>query len=132
MPHKDIVITTKKEREVVDITDQINTVLAESQAKTDIASIFLLHTTAGLTTTTLHPDVDLDILESIEIILPKPIENLKRLSSLPYYITSAFLGQHIALPVQDGVLRLGPLQRVIVVELNGPRERTIVVNWSKS
>jgi len=41
---------------------------------------------------------------------------------------SSLIGSSISVPVTKGKLVLGTWQRIVLVELDGPRERNIVVN----
>jgi len=43
------------------------------------------------------------------------------------HVLSALVGPSVAVPVRDGRLGLGQFQRIVLVEFEGPRERTIQV-----
>ena len=66
-----LTVKTQKNRQVVDITDDVNNALAKSKAEPGLCHLFLTHTTAALTTADLDPGTDLDILDAIEAIIPK-------------------------------------------------------------
>ena len=42
---------------------------------------------------------------------------------------STILGSALTIPVESGSLVLGTWQRVILVELDGPRERNLALNF---
>jgi thiamine phosphate synthase YjbQ (UPF0047 family) len=46
----------------------------------------------------------------------------------PDHLLSSIIGPSVAIPFQDRQLLLGIWQRVILVELDGPRERTIHIS----
>ncbi len=43
---------------------------------------------------------------------------------------SALIGTSASVPVEDGKLVLGTWQRIVLVELDGPRDREIVAGFS--
>jgi secondary thiamine-phosphate synthase enzyme len=43
------------------------------------------------------------------------------------HVLSSFIGTQLLLPIQDGRLDLGTWQRVIFLELDGPRQRSIAL-----
>ena len=123
-----IVVKTKKNREIVDVTDEINKVLKKSAMKNGFCRLFLPHTTAALTAANLDPERDLDILEGIEMVTPKKeLSHLRHLLHVPTNIVASFLGSSLTVPFEKDVLVLGKWQRVVLIELNGPREREILV-----
>jgi thiamine phosphate synthase YjbQ (UPF0047 family) len=44
-------------------------------------------------------------------------------------VLSALVGPSVSVPVRDGRLGLGQFQRIVLVEFEGPRQRTIEVDW---
>lgn len=123
-------IATHKATEFMDITTAIEKIISEHKIGGGTVSLFLAHTTAALTTIAFNPSQDLDILATIETILPGKSAKLQAHSKLPLYIVASFLGQHLSVPVERGKLLLGEMQRIILVELNGPRERKIIMDWN--
>src|SRR5436853_765190 len=60
-------IKTRKKREVVDITDTLESWLVKKyREKPGICNLLVLHTTAALTTADLDPGTDLDMLDAFE------------------------------------------------------------------
>lgn len=125
-----IIIKTKKLKEVVDITDAVEKKVGESDVKNGMCHLFILHTTACLTTGDLDPGTDLDMLDAFEAMVP----NLKYRhphdpSHVPDHILSSLIGPSLTLPVQNGRLALGTWQRVLLIEFDGPREREVVITF---
>ena len=126
---KTITITTKKKDEVVDITETVENLLEEMKAPSGICVVFVAHTTCALTTADLDPGTDLDFLNALRRILPHiSYRHPHDPSHTPDHILSSILGPSLAIPYQDGQLLLGTWQRVILVELDGPRQRTLHVS----
>ena len=122
-----LTIKTGKKREVVDITDKIEDLLADSRA-TGICNLLVLHTTAALTTSDLDPGTDLDLLDAFEAMVPRlKYRHPHNPAHVGDHILSALLGTSVALPFEKGRLLLGTWQRVVLVEFDGPRDRHLVM-----
>ncbi len=122
-------IQTHKKREILDITDQVQTVLNDHYpGKQGLCQLNLLHTTAALTTADLDPGTDLDMLDAFEAMIPKlKYRHPHNPAHVPDHILSALIGTSVGLPMERGALVLGTWQRVVLVELDGPRERDVVL-----
>ncbi len=122
-------ISTRKRREVVDLTDVVAAALRRHYAEASgVCQLSLLHTTAALTTADLDPGTDLDMLDAFEALMPKlRYRHPHNPAHVPDHILSAMIGTSLALPVEKGRLLLGTWQRVVLIELDGPREREAVL-----
>lgn len=127
--HK-LTIKTRKKREVLDITKTVEALLQKNHSQaTGICNLFILHTTAALTTADLDPGTDLDMLDAFEAMIPKlRYRHPHNPEHVPDHILSALIGTSIVLPFEHGQFVLGTWQRVVLIELDGPRERELVVN----
>ncbi len=124
-----LAIKTHKKREVIDITQKLEAVLwKQYEDKTGICQLSLLHTTAALTTADLDPGTDLDMLDAFELMVPKlDYRHEHNPEHVPDHILSAMIGTTVSLMVESGLLLLGTWQRVVLIELDGPRERELVM-----
>jgi len=121
---KKIIIKTIQKKQVVDITDEINKNLPDGDG---VIILLLIHTTAALTTADLDPGTDLDMLDAIEAIVPKlKYRHPHNPAHVPDHIMSSIIGTNLSLPYENGSLVLGTWQRVVLIELDGIRDREIV------
>ena len=121
-------VKTQKKREVVDITDLIEDHLQDASVETGVCNLLVLHTTAALTTADLDPGTDLDMLDAFEAMVPKlRYRHPHDPAHVPDHILSSLIGTFVALPFERGKMLLGTWQRVVLVELDGPRDREIVL-----
>ncbi len=121
-------VNTTRRREVLDLTDRVNALLAEAGFKAGLCHLLLLHTTAALTLADLDPGTDLDLLDAFTELVPKlQYRHAHNPAHVPNHILSALIGTSLALPVADGRLVLGTWQRVVLVEFEGPRPREVAV-----
>ena len=120
-------IKTGRKREVLDITDEIESQLSGS----GLCHLLVLHTTAALTTADLDPGTDLDMLDAFEAMIPKlRYRHPHNPAHAPDHILSALLGTSLSLPFERGKLILGTWQRVVLIELDGPRPRELALSIS--
>jgi secondary thiamine-phosphate synthase enzyme len=121
-------IKTRKKREVLDITDVVEDQLAKNGAASGVCHALVLHTTAALTTADLDPGTDLDMLDAFEAMIPKlRYRHPHNPAHVPDHILSALIGTSLSLPFDKKKLLLGTWQRVVLVELDGPRERELAL-----
>ena len=122
-------IKTHRKREIVDITDQVGILLRQSKFRgSGVCHLVVLHTTAALTTADLDPGTDLDMLDAFELLVPKlEFRHPHDPAHAPDHILSALIGTSVTLMVEGGALVLGTWQRVVLVELDGPRTRELAI-----
>jgi secondary thiamine-phosphate synthase enzyme len=125
-----ITFKTRKKREILDITKTVEALLQKNHAQaTGICNLLILHTTAALTTADLDPGTDLDMLDAFEAMIPKlHYRHPHNPAHVPDHILSALIGTSVALPFERGQILLGTWQRVVLIELDGPRERELVLS----
>jgi secondary thiamine-phosphate synthase enzyme len=123
-------IKTQRKRQIIDITDQVQSALEKNASATGLCQLSVLHTTAALTTADLDPGTDLDMLDAFEAMVPKlRYRHPHNPAHVPDHILSTLLGTSVTQPVESGELVLGTWQRIILVELDGPREREVVLTF---
>jgi secondary thiamine-phosphate synthase enzyme len=126
-----LTIKTHRKREILDVTDQVEALLRKHHAgESGACHLVVLHTTAALTTADLDPGTDADMLDAFERIIPKlNYRHPHDPEHVPDHILSALIGTSTTLLFENDSLILGTWQRVILVELDGPRQREIAVGF---
>ncbi len=125
---KILTIKTKKSKEIIDITNDIEKFLSLQEYQNGLVYLFLLHTTCALTTTDLDPGAEKDYLTALEKITPKGnYIHPHNPEHFPDHFLSSVVGTSLLLPFENKKLILGTWQRVILIEFNGPREREIFI-----
>jgi len=128
-----ISVCTEENKQVVDITENVNEFLEKSKTESGICHLFLTHTTAALTTADLDPGTDEDILDAIRKIIPKlNYRHPHDPKHAPDHIASTVIGSDLAIPFENKKLVLGTWQKVVLIEFNGPREREIILSITLS
>jgi secondary thiamine-phosphate synthase enzyme len=121
-----ISVRTKQKDQIVDITAIAEKQLQDAKNGQGICMLFVAHTTCALTTADLDPGTDLDFLDALRGLLPKvSYRHPHNPAHTPDHILSSIIGPSLVIPYANHRLLLGVWQRIILVELDGPRQRTI-------
>lgn len=122
-------IKTQRNKQVLDMTDRLNRVIADAGLQTGLCHVFVTHTTAALSTADLDPGTDLDMLDAYAAMMPDlDFRHPHDPAHAPDHILGTLLGPSLTVPFEAGRLVLGTWQRVVLFEFDGPRERGVVVS----
>jgi secondary thiamine-phosphate synthase enzyme len=121
-------VKTNKLKDIVDLTPKLNRIIQGKDFQNGLCHIFLPHTTAALTTGEIGEGTEEDLLEVAQKIIPNiKFRHAHDPSHAWSHMAASMIGASLTLPVINGELRLGTWQSVLLVELDGPRERQLVV-----
>ena len=122
-------VRTRKKLEMVDITERVTDLVRQSGISDGICLVYVPHATAAVAINeNADPNVCEDILDALAHVIPEGRWRHDRIdNNAAAHIKATILGPSEAVPVCGGRLRLGSWQSVMLVELDGPRERTVIV-----
>ncbi len=122
-------VKTAGRHQVVDITAQVARFVAQEAPAEAICCVYVPHATAAITINeNADPQVCEDILDALGRLVPRGVWRHDRVDgNADAHIKAAMIGPGQAIPVQDGKLLLGTWQAIMLVELDGPRTRTVHV-----
>ncbi len=126
----DIIVSTNKQFELVDITDQVEDAVRKSGVINGICLIFVAHSTAAIVANEHERGLMEDILTRIkELVEPERKWKHNLIDDNAHaHLGSTILGADRVFPVRDGKLIRGTWQNIFLVELDGPRrERNVTV-----
>ncbi|MDX1675252.1 MAG: secondary thiamine-phosphate synthase enzyme YjbQ [Longimicrobiales bacterium] len=124
---------TRGNGHILDLTGDVQRVVAESGVRTGQATLMVVGSTAALTTLEYEPGlVDHDIVAALERIAPEDgryrHEETWHDDNGHSHVRAALIGPSLALPIAEGSIPLGTWQQVVLVDLDTrPRSRTVVV-----
>ena len=122
-----MIIQSHQKRQIVDITNQVENALPGGEG---VAMVFVAHTTAAITTADLDPGTDQDFLDFLEAITPSlNWRHPHNPAHAPDHLLASLIGSSVMVPYTNGRLQLGAWQRIVLVELDGPRDRTITLQF---
>ena len=129
---KEFKVATNRRAEMLDITAEVNRLIPAS-IDSGVCHVFCNHTTAGLTVNeNADPDVQRDILGALERLIPwdDPAYRHGEGNSAAH-LKSSMMGFSQMLPVSKGRLCMGVWQGIYLCEFDGPRTRTVTVQFFK-
>jgi len=124
-----ITVKTSKREEMIDITKDVEKVLADAEAKDGVVVAFSQHTTCGLTVNeNADPDVQRDMLHCLRTLIPQHGMGFRHgEENSDAHIKTTLVGASVTVPFEDGKLLLGRWQGIYLCEFDGARERKVVV-----
>lgn len=121
-------IKTQQPKQVVDLTEKLTTLIAQRKVSDGLCSVFLTHTTAALTTGEVGEGTDDDLLDVVEQMIPRvAFRHAHDPSHAWSHMAASILGPALQIPIARGSLVLGTWQSVLLIELDGPRDRQVQV-----
>jgi secondary thiamine-phosphate synthase enzyme len=119
-----VIVRSKDREQVIDITEEVSAVAASMGDGT--CNLFTQHTTCALTILTNEEGIAEDLLTVLHGLVPQAVTYIHDSADhVRAHVLSALVGPSVSVPVRDGQLALGPFQRIVLLEFEGPRERTI-------
>jgi len=126
-------IKTDRLKQVVDLTDRVNALIGKRRMTEGLCCLFVTYTTTCLTTGEVGEGREKDLLVVVQEMISKiDFRHGHDPSHAWSHMASSILGPSLTVPVSGGKLVLGTWQSVLLVELDGPRERDLHVTFISS
>jgi len=129
-------IDTKRKRETIDITEQVREVVRHSKLERGICHVMVLHATAAIVVNENDdPNIGVDLLAALERAVPEHAGWLHDRvdDNAQAHILASILGPSELVAIENGELRLGRWQGLMLVELDGPRRsRRVMVTLTRA
>ncbi|MEZ0535724.1 secondary thiamine-phosphate synthase enzyme YjbQ [Caldicellulosiruptoraceae bacterium PP1] len=123
---KEFEIRTKERTDFIEITNKIKEIVRQSAIKNGIVTIFIPHTTAGVTINEhADPDVIDDLKEYFEKLVPKNNAFKHSEGNSDAHIKASIIGSSVQVLLNQGELCLGTWQGIFFCEFDGPRKRKV-------
>lgn len=124
-----IEIDSHNELEVVDITSQVQKAIEKAKLENGICLVYTLHTTTGITINEAESGLVQDITNLLRSLVPQGAGYMHDRSdgNAHAHLQAVLLGSSVTVPVEKGRLILGTWQRILFLELDGPRRRRVYV-----
>lgn len=137
---KKILLETKKQFEINDITSYVKTAVSESKVKNGLCLVFCPHTTAAVRLNHNEPLLLQDIMKTLYKLVPIDVSYSHDLfevrqnvapnerSNGHAHIKAFLLGSSETLSIEKNSLLLGGKQSIFFMEFDGGRSREVFVN----
>lgn len=138
--NKTVQLNTKKELDFIDLTEEVEKFLKESQIKNGLLNIQTLHTTCSLFLNESEPLLMEDFINHLKKLSPKDSKYnhndlTRRIVNMCQdecqnghsHCLALHFPSNLVLNIIDGKLQLGQWQRIFLIELDKPRPRQIQI-----
>ena len=125
-------IRTTTKREMVDLTARVAELVAAADVDEGLCSVYTPHATAAIVVNENDdPNVCVDVLDALDRLVPAGVWRHDRVDgNAASHIQATIIGPGETIPIREGKLMLGTWQAVMLVELDGPRDRRVLVTVS--
>ena len=135
MSRETIEIHTEEGQQFLDVTKSIQEIVDRSGVRNGMLLVNGLHTTIALFINEFQSALLDDVASTLQKLIPRRVGYLHDdpnysdcdRANAHAHLRATLLGRPIALGIADGEIILGQYQRVILAELDGPRERRLQV-----
>ena len=126
---KTLTVRTSRRCEMVDVTHQVASVVADAGVRDGQAIVFVPHTTAAVTINeNADPDVQHDILLTLDALVPQVRRGYRHgEGNSDAHVKASLVGSSETVLIDNGRLVLGTWQGLYFAEFDGPRTRQMVV-----
>jgi secondary thiamine-phosphate synthase enzyme len=124
-----IEVGTERERELVDITEQVRAEVRRSGIRDGTCALYAQGATAALMIQENDdPNITLDVLDCLDSIAPPGRWRHDRVDNNgSAHIQAGIVGPSEVIPVRDGRLALSTWQNIFLCDFDGPRSRRTVL-----
>jgi secondary thiamine-phosphate synthase enzyme len=129
---KKIAVKTRGNGDTLDITPGVERAIAESNLTGGVVTLFVVGSTAALTTIEYEDGAVSDLGRAIERLAPRGLEYEHHLrwgdDNGHSHVRAALLGPSLSVPFVGSRLTLGTWQQIILIDFDTrPRQREVVV-----
>ena len=122
-------VQTNSRTEFIDITDAVQQFVQEQNLNDGIVTVFVPHTTAGVTINeNADPDVTADLETVLDDMVPWTNGYRHMEGNTAAHVKASMMGSSAQVIVENGRLCLGTWQSIYFCEFDGPRSRRV---WLK-
>ncbi|MGA9059365.1 MAG: secondary thiamine-phosphate synthase enzyme YjbQ [Terriglobia bacterium] len=121
---------TKKQREFINITDEVEKALKKSQIKEGLILVSAMHITAGVYVNDAESGLIADIEEWLEKLAPFRRDYRHHRTGETNgdaHLKNLLIGHEVVVPVTNGKLDFGPWQQVYYAEFDGQRRKRVLI-----
>lgn len=124
-------VRTTDHIDIIDVTELVEHEMPSIDC--GVCTVFVEHTTAAVSINEAEPDLLDDIEDFVaELSAPDGWSHDTLDGNADSHLRSSLLGRSVSVSIRDGELALGTWQSILLIECDGPRERSISVTATPS
>ena len=128
---KTIQVNTKGEDDMIDMTEEISLEIKSSKVQNGIVTIFVVGSTAAVTTIEYEPGLRKDFPRMLGRVVPRDIEyehqKMWHDGNGHSHVRASLIGPSLTVPLKDGNLTIGTWQQIVMVEMDTRSKQREVV-----
>jgi secondary thiamine-phosphate synthase enzyme len=129
---RELKVISKKRNEMIDITNDVQSLIDKENIKDGFVIVYIPHTTAGITINEgADPSVQRDIIETLNRIIPESGNYLHSEGNSDAHIKASIIGSSVIVLIENSRLVLGTWQHIFFYEGDGPRSRKVYLEIIK-
>jgi secondary thiamine-phosphate synthase enzyme len=130
---KSFAVESDGENQVIDVTEEVQKAISAADVLDGVATVFVVGSTAAITTMEFEPGLVKDFPEMLERVAPKSgveYEHQRKWhdGNGHSHVKASLVGPSLSVPLIGGCLLLGEWQQIALLEFDvRPRTRKVVV-----
>jgi secondary thiamine-phosphate synthase enzyme len=130
--HEQLSVDTQGDGDVLDVTAHAQKVIDNSGLRDGLCTVFVAHSTCGVTTIEYEPGCNSDLNRVLERVAPEddPWQHneLNADTNGHSHVKAAMIGPSVTVPFTNGELGVGTWQKIVCIDFDDrPRSRRLVV-----
>ncbi len=127
-------VRTQHKNDVVDLTRQIEEFVRQADIEQGLCHVYVPHATAAIIVNENDDQqIGQDLLKALDGLIPEGIWLHDKVDKNgASHLKATILGPSETIPVQRGRLALGTWQAIMLVDFDGPRDRTVIVTLTRA
>ena len=121
---------TKKHRDYINITNEVENVVSESEVQEGFVLVAAMHITAGVYINDAEDGIINDMDEWLEKLAPFKHDYRHHRTGETNgdsHLKNLLIGHEVIVPVTNGRLDMGPWQQIFYAEFDGQRRKKLIV-----
>jgi secondary thiamine-phosphate synthase enzyme len=130
--YDELTLETQGDGDILDLTSYAQKAIANYGLRDGLCTVFVAHSTCGMTTIECEPGCNADINNVLERVAPQDDtwqHNERNADSNGHsHARAALIGPSVTLPFANAELQVGTWQRVVMIDFDDrPRSRKVVI-----
>jgi secondary thiamine-phosphate synthase enzyme len=130
--YDELTLETQGDGDIVDLTSYAQKAIANHGLRDGLCTVFVAHSTCGMTTIECEPGCNADINAVLERVAPQDDNwqhNERNADTNGHsHARAALIGPSVTLPFTKSELQVGTWQRVVMIDFDDrPRSRRVVI-----
>ena len=127
-------VRTRNKNDVVDLTRQIAELVRQADLEHGLCHVYVPHATAAIIVNENDdPQIGQDLLTALDGLIPEGVWLHDKVDENgASHLKATLLGPSETVPIERGRLALGTWQAIMLVDFDGPRDRTAIVTLTRA